>query len=447
MKKLILFLIMSLYLITTSYSDTVSSFVKSSWETNSGTIWDSCEDATGWTASGATTSVTANTAGTNVKEKLGSVNFNVTAFDTSATFTKDLGAQDLSSVNNIIFWGRFTGVNFINGLTIEISSLSDFSKKFSYTMTNDTYIYEQLRVRWQRFLIGKTQFTNTGSDSWSTVRYIRFSLLVDATKGATFSLDGLGYGYSLDKAKIMYTFDDVTDNVYTRAYPVMEANNQKGVVYIVADWVGTGTGEASYMSLTHLKDLYENGWDVGNHSKSHLHYEAVDDAACLADIQGGYDYLIANGFNRSAKYFAFPYGEYEYADTATAPNAVTYCETYSVLCRSTHEFPLIQPAIVMNEKDTYVSNNLLLPVYYVFDDTAPATVNSYIDSLISSKGLGILLFHKIISDSVSPATEYEYQIGDFTTISNYIKTKQDAGTLDVVTMDDYYNSYLHKNGI
>jgi len=446
MKKLIVFLALSLFLITSSYADTVSSFVKSSWETNSGTIWNSCEDATGWTASGATASVSANTAGTNVKEKLGSINLVVTAFNTTATFTKDLGAQDLSSAKNITFWGRFTGVDRITSVTIEISSLADFSKKFSYTMTNSAYIYEALRARWQRYLIALPEFTNTGADTWTTVRYIRITFNGQATYGMSMSLDGLAYGYSLNKAKIIYTFDDVTDNVYTRAYPVMEANNQKGVVYVVSDWVGTGVGDAAYMSLAHLKTLYANGWDVGNHSKTHSHYDAVSDAACLADIKGGYDYLIANGFNRSAKYFAFPYGEYEYADIATAPNAITYCATYSVLCRSTHLFPTIQPAIIMNEQDTYASNNLLIPVYYVFSTTSAATVNSYIDSIIAAGGMGILLFHKIIADTDTADTVYKYKIGDFTTISNYIKTKQDAGTLDVVTMDDYYNSFIHADG-
>ncbi len=449
MKKLLVILFILFFVTSNSYADKVSSFVKSSWETNSGTIWDSFEDATGWTLNGATTYATANVessgSGTNTKEKNGSVTLGMTAFNTTATFTKDLGARDLSSANNIVFFGRFAGVVNINSMTIELSSLADFSKKFSYTMTNRTYIYEALRVRWQRFLIGTGQFTNTGADTWATVRYIRVSLDVDAGTGASVALDGLAYGYSLNKAKVIFTFDDVTANVFTRAYPVMKGNNQKGVVYVVSDWVGTGTGEDSYMSLSQLGTIYEDGWDVGNHSKTHSHFEPGSDGANLTDISGGYNYLIANRFYKSAKYFAYPYGEYEYADVGTSPNAVTYCATYSFLCRSTHLFPTIQPAIVMNENDLSASNAHLLPVYYVFSTTSAATVNSYIDSIIAANGMAILLFHRIIADEQAQDTVYKYKIGDFTTISNYIKTKVDANTLDVVTMSDYYNSFIHAN--
>lgn len=447
MKKLILFLAMSLFITTSSYADTVSAFVKSSWETNSGTIWESFEDDTGWSISGTNTSITENTAGTNVKEKLGSLTFGTTSYSTPVIATKDLGLRDLSAQNNIVFYLRPVGYDKLGTITIEFSSLADYSKRFSYVIDNDYKIESKLRTRFQKMLIPLTAFTNTGADSWTTVRYIRITFVGTATYATSLTFDGLAYGYSLDKGKVIFTFDDVTDNVFTRAYPVMAANNQKGVVYMVTDWIGTGTGDNAYMSLDHLKTLYKDGWDVGNHSKAHTHFNAGSDANNLIDISGGYNFLIANGFNRSAKYFAYPYGEYEYADLATAPNAVTYCATYSVFCRTTHEYPEISPAIIMNEKDTYGSSQYLLPIYYVFSTTSAATVNAHIDDVVATKGITILLFHKIIADTDTADTVYKYKIGDFTTISNYIKTKQDAGTLDVVTMDDYYNSYLHKNGI
>ena len=446
MIKANIFFILILLIVQNSFADTVSSFVTSSWEESPGTLWDGCESTTGWTASGSTASVSANTAGTNVKQGLGSVNFVVTSFNTTATFTKDLGAVDLSAANNIIFWARFTGVDNITSIKVQISSLSDFSKNFSYTMTNGSYVYEKLRVRWQRFLIGTSQFTNNGADSWTTARYFRITFTLANSTGITMSLDGLGYGYSLNKAKVIITFDDGYHNLYTRAYPVMVSNGQKAVYYINPSFVNTGSGEDERMTTSELLEIFNSGNDVSNHSWSHINADTLSLSAHLTEVSDAHDWLNANGFGKTSKFFSWPHGAYNYNSVASLPNTFTQnVQPLSFLSRSTHIFPVVQPAAIMNEQDTYANNSSLLPIYYVLSTTTTTDVQNVIDAAISAKGMVILLFHRIIADDEAQDTLYKYKISDFTTISNYIKTKVDANTLDVVTMSDYYKSFVHSN--
>ncbi|MBU2634864.1 hypothetical protein KJ841_00110 [Patescibacteria group bacterium] len=79
-----------------------------------------------------------------------------------------------------------------------------------------------------------------------------------------------------------------------------------------------------------------------------------------------------------------------------------------------------------------------LPSCDVTNVTATATVQTQIDKAISGGQLLVLLFHKIVDADAD--LETKYLTDDFETISNYLKTKQDAGDLEVITFSDYYDA-------
>lgn len=448
MRKLLLLAIISFGFLTgVAYSDTVSSFVRSSWETNPGTTWDSMEDTTGWTAAGTGTSLSANTPGTNVKEKLGSVTMSVTGFSSSATFSKDMGAIDFTNIKNIVFWLRMTGANNLNSLTIKLSSVSNFSKSYSYTFTNPATSYSgKMHVRWQRMLAGLSAFTNNGSEDITSLRYVQFSLDVSAGQNASITIDDFAYDYSLDNAKIIFTFDDGYMFEYDNAWPILSGNDQKAVFFINSAYVNTSEGGFPRMTLKELHELYDAGNDLGNHSAEHLAADSITYAAQYTDMETGRDFLVNNGFMRSARIFAFPGGTYRDTLIGTLPNLFTSnVQVLSDMARSITQVPDIQPAAVFNENDTYADSRFLLPTVYVLKNTTTSSVISIIDQAIAAKGIVVLLFHKIIPDTESKDTDYMYWVSDFTTISDYVKTKQDSGDIDVVTMSDYYRSFLHGN--
>lgn len=67
-----------------------------------------------------------------------------------------------------------------------------------------------------------------------------------------------------------------------------------------------------------------------------------------------------------------------------------------------------------------------------------ATVLAKIDATISRNGFLTLFFHRIVDSDADEANDY--LTADFQTISDYLKTKQDAGLLEVITYSDYYNA-------
>jgi len=54
-------------------------------------------------------------------------------------------------------------------------------------------------------------------------------------------------------------------------------------------------------------------------------------------------------------------------------------------------------------------------------------------------GLYIVVFHAIVDTA---PTTYQTLTADFQAISDYLKTKQDAGLLEVITFSDYYYALI-----
>ena len=112
---------------------------------------------------------------------------------------------------------------------------------------------------------------------------------------------------------VLFTFDDVADDVYQNALPILEAAGFTATVYQVSGLVGT----SNYATLPHLKALYAAGWDVGNHTATHAHLDELAEGAQETELETCSAYLEANGMPRAARHVAYPYGGYN-ADTLTA---------------------------------------------------------------------------------------------------------------------------------
>jgi len=116
---------------------------------------------------------------------------------------------------------------------------------------------------------------------------------------------------------VLFTFDDVAENIYQNAFPILAAAGLKGTVYVISSYVGN----EGYVSLAQAQALYAAGWDVGNHTSGHQHLATFTEAEQETRIANCSAYLVANGMPRAAYHLAYPFGEYN-ADTLTAMAAV-----------------------------------------------------------------------------------------------------------------------------
>ncbi len=238
-------------------------------------------------------------------------------------------------------------------------------------------------------------------------------------------------------ATVILTFDDGWTNTYDTAKPILDNNDQKAVVFAITEPVIGGWGD--YMTLDQLKTLYNNGWDISSHSYTHGSAHPGDNNYLIKannselkhELGDSKDWLDNNEFTRSSMFFSYPYGAYDDNLVASIKSLGYYVAARSVdaySCRygCKHPHYNIGDADVL-KMATLSIDNTTYPL--------PVVLNE-INKTISESGLLILTFHKIVTGT--PASPEEYNIDDFTKISDYLKSTTLSGNVKVTTFSEYF---------
>lgn len=102
---------------------------------------------------------------------------------------------------------------------------------------------------------------------------------------------------------VSLTFDDGdADNYSVRS--VLAANNLHATFYVVSGF----TNSNSYMSDNQLRDLYNDGNEIGGHTLDHINLETVHGEDLRREVCQDRSNLMAYGFNVTS--FAYPNGRY-----------------------------------------------------------------------------------------------------------------------------------------
>ncbi|MGB8657032.1 MAG: polysaccharide deacetylase family protein [Candidatus Zixiibacteriota bacterium] len=284
---------------------------------------------------------------------------------------------------------------------------------------------------WNHLVIGKSSFVANGSENWNNkmVR-IRVEVAGDG-KGDTVavSFDELRYDYRA-RAKCVIAFDDIDTSQYTLAYPAMKARDMKGVCFVVSSWVGT----QSRMDTTQLRVLYNNGWDISNHTMSHPHggLPGLTDAQKRREINGCRSWLLNHGFIRGADFFAYPYGKYDSSTVAIVREQHTLARS---MVMGFH-----QPNLDRRESDILYKLKFL----YItsggagFRRVTPDMVKTDIDEAADQGKLIVLGFHSICNGSgCGRGVQYNYD--SLLVILDYLQSR--VKDIDVVTFSDYLRGH------
>lgn len=106
---------------------------------------------------------------------------------------------------------------------------------------------------------------------------------------------------------VLLQFDDGTVTDYTEALPILERYG-----YPAATFVNPGTvGDDRRLTVDQLRELRDAGWCVGNHTWSHARLPELDPVEQEAEIRAGRAWLVEQGFEDGADYFAYPFGRYD----------------------------------------------------------------------------------------------------------------------------------------
>lgn len=332
------------------------------------------------------------------------------------TMTKTV-SLDLDNINSFEMWVYVANVSNLStsaAIGIYFSNDAGFTK-----YGNVNVLGTELINGWNHLGYNKTELTLVGgmtlSDSVARLR-VRHNIIAGTIGNVTY--DNLRININ-SRAKAIIAFDDGNYTVYQNAYPVMSANNQRGISNTVTGSVGA-TG---FMTLTQNTGLYNNGWDISSHTENHSHLTELSQNQISGELNNSYNWLINNGFTKSAGFLAIPYGDYN--DTVLDGIKSRY-----ILSRSSVNGDH-QPNF---GTDNNIGNiTYLLKILSVLDTTSNQTVKDAINKTINRSGTIILLYHRVVN---APTTQFstEVTLSNFTEVSNYLASRND---IDVVTFYDY----------
>ena len=407
-------------------TDATVGTIKTSWyETYRGNMLENFESSADWIVTGIGTTVVDNTT----QYICGTQSVKLNAIGINAATMEKIINWDLSSVNNFVLWLYVENIsNTVSNIGIQFSSTADFSKYM-----NGSIAYTQLRNGWNRILLYKKDtWVSVNGDTWSNkmVR-VKFILIPKPFHNISVSFADLRTNYASSKAKIIITFDDNRTSVYEKAYPMMKANNQVGCIGVVTDGVGSVLPHESAIkcsTLEQIKKMYNDGWDVVNHSKTHVDLTTLPALSLNSEVNDAYNYLVSNGFGKSAKFFIYPEGRYN-------SNVISKVKENHVWARTVKVSPEQNPQITR-----YNDMEFETSATYVKNKTTLVQAERSVDRIINSGGCVIFIFHGIVDSN--PGT-WEWLTSDFQSLSKYIKTKMDASQVDVETLSTYFNSFIN----
>jgi peptidoglycan/xylan/chitin deacetylase (PgdA/CDA1 family) len=238
------------------------------------------------------------------------------------------------------------------------------------------------------------------------------------------------------EAKISFTFDDGLTSAYTDAAPTLAKYGLSGTNYIITGCVGMTTipntchanTDTSYMTwaqIATLKNTYK--WDIGSHTNSHPYLASKDAtdgqpnlltaAQVTLELYTSKSILATNGY--TATDFASPYGDYSM--TTLSMIAKYYASHRGFADQNNNVWPY---------------NDYLLNVMQVQEGVTVAQVEAKIDLAIANKYWLILTMHNIMPTPSTDPTNYEYGTSELDQIASYVKSKQTAGLIRSVNVNE-----------
>lgn len=276
------------------------------------------------------------------------------------------------------------------------------------------------------FPIGTTAVTCTATDSHGNVAIpTTFDVIVTNTLGT-------------HKGKVIITFDDGLKNTFDVAYPILNSRGQKAVAFvypeviIYADAYRDAGFYTDFMKTSELGILLNGGWDISSHSYTHC-CENVQNFLVTANNSALFHELIESKswirnvlpLSRSNMFFAYPYGVY----TSPLP---TYIKTTGYLAARTVESSPVYQDYVIGSDNSMKMTTIMVDVPTVTSDN----VKQQINSAVLSDSLLIITFHTVTE--VPTGGMYEYSIGEFTNVSDYLYQLTLNNNVQITTFSEYF---------
>ncbi|UMZ75466.1 polysaccharide deacetylase family protein [Natranaerofaba carboxydovora] len=138
----------------------------------------------------------------------------------------------------------------------------------------------------------------------------------------------------LEGGGLIFTFDDGCSTDYEVVYPILKEKGLEAVTYISPIFIEDEMD--GFMDWEQVKALDEAGWDIEDHTYSHVNLEELTKEEINKEMQKINDIFEKKGLD-TPKHHALPYGEYN----ETAKEVVlTYRDTVRTAENNLNSYPL-----------------------------------------------------------------------------------------------------------
>lgn len=125
-------------------------------------------------------------------------------------------------------------------------------------------------------------------------------------------VQGLSTGKKFPRNSVVITFDDGYRDTFTTAYPVLKKYQFPATVFVISDLVN----DPKFLTAQQVKILDQEGWTIGNHSKSHEYLPLLSFPVLQEQLVKSKETLEKIVGHR-IEYFSYPCGGYSQAVVAT----------------------------------------------------------------------------------------------------------------------------------
>jgi len=277
---------------------------------------------------------------------------------------------------------------------------------------------------WSQYNLIRRKFTTAGTFNCAAVDTVIITLRAETATQDTITFGEVAtYGPRLPKATLIFTADDQWRSWFTLGQYKLDSLGYPSTVFLNGGLLGA----TNKLTEREMDSIYARGLiDVGSHLWVHDSSTVISNDSLMASIKKNWEFIRRKRW-RGATLLAWPYG-------------VVNRERDSI-ARASGVVDFIRSVKGNSDGEAQAMGN----PYFVRDLTflaagvTAANVTAIIDDMVLSKSVGLLGTHALCTGCTPDANTWLQS--DFITVLAHIKTKVDAGTLQVMGWSDYLEQY------
>ena len=254
------------------------------------------------------------------------------------------------------------------------------------------------------------------------------------------------------KGAVVFNFDDAYKSQVYNGVAYLHSKGFRSVMYTSGERMGTGVGEDEFATWDDVKAAADMGSLIATHAQFYTPTNTAEDVRAYYKKQK--QYLIDHGYSVGANYWAIPQGQKTWACYRDQPGQLTAQQQYDLAreefihIRGTNPYwqdifdgsSLDPTTKLCNRSSAPWGNTVPQPrnprdwhwdstVYITKDDSYNEKM---VDRVVANKGVLTLATHGV-SPNRTPVEHFNH-------IVDYVKSKVDAGQLEVITYQDMVNN-------